>query len=83
MPPRQRSASYETALDKFGLGDCPEPGPAAVAWSEKISDGLPTGRTTVEPDSAGVSDPNNDSIHTLPATAVHLPGPTARPRRAQ
>jgi len=78
MPPRQRSASYETALDKLGLGDCPEPGPAAVAWSEKISDGLPTGRMTVEPDSTGVPDPNDVYIHTLPATAVHPPDrPTA------
>jgi hypothetical protein len=83
MPPRQRSASYETALDKLGLGDCPEPGPAAVAWSEKISEGLPTGRMTVEPDSTGVPDPNDVYIHTLPATAVHPPDrPTAESESA-
>jgi hypothetical protein len=76
MPLRQRSSSYESVKDKLGLDDCPKPGPVAMAWVEKSSDGLPADRMAIEPDNTGVSDPNDGYIHaepSTPATAVHPP----------
>ena len=76
MPLRQRSSSYESAIDKLGLDDCPKPGPVAMAWVEQSSDGLPADRMAIEPDNTGVPDPNDGYIHTVPstpATAVHPP----------
>ena len=72
MPPRQRSSSYDSAIDELGLNDRPKPGPVAMAWVEKSS----ADRMAIEPDNTGVPDPNDGYIHAVPstpATAVHPP----------
>jgi len=76
-PLRQRSTSYESAIDKLGLGDRPDPPSSAMAQVQPLdgiavpeagADGLPAVRMTVEPDSADVPDCNGGYIHTLPGT---------------